>query len=199
MRLGVITFYWKTPKHAGREQDEMKVRNYYSNFYSLAQRRISRLQDPSRALTLFSAHCTLSPLRKLYFLGAPTGLISFKIPIVRSIFFPENLVEVLCSLAQAAIGSPFAALSPNTRSPLGDEGTRSQGGDEVGTGGRWHTVGHSQPPPVPRTRLRLLPERNGSGSSISPCPRLKATLCKKGGGRAPHRCPGAALAAQLGT
>lgn len=52
---------------AETKTDEMKICNYYSSFYSLVQRHISRLQDALRALTLFSTHCPLSPLSKLYF------------------------------------------------------------------------------------------------------------------------------------
>lgn len=55
-------------------------------------------------------------------------------------FFPENLVQVFCSPAQAVIGSPFAALSRHTCSPQGDEGPQSWARDKVGTGGHRHTA-----------------------------------------------------------
>lgn len=52
---------------AESKTDELKVCKYYSNFYSLVQRHTSRLLDPSKALAVFSTHCPLSPLSKLYF------------------------------------------------------------------------------------------------------------------------------------
>lgn len=101
MTLGAITVCWKTPNHVGREQDR------WDEGPSLPQQILFISAEIYQQATgpLMSSepllHTTSTFLLLIScILGAPKGFISFKTLIALSVFFPEKLVQVFCSLAQ---------------------------------------------------------------------------------------------------